>query len=293
MVSVIVPNYNHALYLKQRIDSVLNQSYQNFELIILDDYSTDDSIDIIKSYETHPKISQIVFNQKNSGSTFKQWAKGVNLAQGEYVWIAESDDFAESNFLQECINVLEKHPDVALVYTDSNIIAEHKIIGTFKEKNQVYYPETDWQKNHLATGLNELENHLIQNCSIYNVSAVVFRKTELEKTTSTITQFKYAGDWVCYMLIALNNNIYYIAQALNNYRTHLNNATKKSNTNYTGMYERILARTIIWKQLNKEQKVIVNKAKKLNLIELRAILGGFIRGRISFTRFIDTLKNYI
>jgi glycosyltransferase involved in cell wall biosynthesis len=64
-VSVIIPNYNHGKYLKQRIDSVLNQTYQHFELIILDDCSTDDSVAIIEAYRGHRKVKKIIYNDKN------------------------------------------------------------------------------------------------------------------------------------------------------------------------------------------------------------------------------------
>ena len=86
-VSVIVPNYNHEPYLRQRIDSILNQSYQDFELILLDDCSVDNSRDILMAYKNHPKVTQLVFNEQNSANTFKQWNKGIELAKGEYIWI--------------------------------------------------------------------------------------------------------------------------------------------------------------------------------------------------------------
>jgi cellulose synthase/poly-beta-1,6-N-acetylglucosamine synthase-like glycosyltransferase len=89
-VSVIIPNYNHARYLRQRIESVVGQTYQDFEVILLDDCSTDESRSIIDEYARDPRV-RIEFNQKNSGNTFKQWNKGVKLARGEYVWVAESD----------------------------------------------------------------------------------------------------------------------------------------------------------------------------------------------------------
>ena len=92
LISIIIPNYNHALYLKQRIDSVLNQTFQDFELIILDDCSTDNSREIIERYRGNPKITQIIYNKKNSGGVFKQWIKGIEKVKGEYVWIAERDD---------------------------------------------------------------------------------------------------------------------------------------------------------------------------------------------------------
>ena len=65
MVSVIVPNYNHALYLHERIESILLQSYTEFELILLDDCSTDNSQDILNSYRNNPHVSHIVFNEKS------------------------------------------------------------------------------------------------------------------------------------------------------------------------------------------------------------------------------------
>src|ERR1700722_2974587 len=101
-VSVIIPNYNHAPYLRQRIDTVLGQTLQDFELILMDDCSTDDSRSIIAEYANDPRI-RIELNKKNSGGTFKQWKKGIALAQGEYVWIAESDDYSDRRFLEKLI----------------------------------------------------------------------------------------------------------------------------------------------------------------------------------------------
>src|SRR5438034_11203510 len=86
-VSVIIPNYNHARYLRKRIESVLTQTYQDFEVILLDDCSTDESRSIIGEYRIDPRV-RIELNEQNSGNTFKQWNKGVGLARGTYVWIA-------------------------------------------------------------------------------------------------------------------------------------------------------------------------------------------------------------
>ena len=82
-VSVIVPNYNYGRYLTERIESILAQTYQNFELILLDDASSDSSIDILRQYQDHPKVSHCLVNEQNSGSPFPQWQKGIDLAQGE------------------------------------------------------------------------------------------------------------------------------------------------------------------------------------------------------------------
>ena len=79
MVSVIIPNYCHAPYLRQRIDSVLAQSYPDFEVVLLDDCSTDGSREVIERYRNHPRIKQIVYNDRNGGSAFAQWRKGFAL----------------------------------------------------------------------------------------------------------------------------------------------------------------------------------------------------------------------
>lgn len=97
-VSIIVPNYNHSKYLNQRLDSILNQTYQDFEVILLDDVSSDNSVEILQAYSKHPKVSHLIVNEQNSGNTFKQWQKGIALAKGTFVWIAESDDFCEPHF---------------------------------------------------------------------------------------------------------------------------------------------------------------------------------------------------
>lgn len=70
-VTVIVPNYNHELYLKQRIDSILCQTYQDLEIILLDDASKDGSADILLGYQGHPKVQRVLVNEVNSGSPFK------------------------------------------------------------------------------------------------------------------------------------------------------------------------------------------------------------------------------
>src|SRR5579864_2284139 len=104
-VSVVVPNYNHARFLPERIESILRQTYQDFELILLDDRSTDDSRAILSQYGGDPRVT-IEFNDVNSGSTFKQWNKGVRLARGRYIWIAESDDYADDRLLERLVAAL-------------------------------------------------------------------------------------------------------------------------------------------------------------------------------------------
>lgn len=124
-VSVILPNYNHEKYLKQRLDSIFQQTFTDFEVIILDDCSTDNSRSVIDIYRSHPTVTHIEFNNQNSGSAFKQWKRGIDLAKGEWIWIAESDDYADPAFLERMILFLKNNNGrVGLLYCDSWIVID-------------------------------------------------------------------------------------------------------------------------------------------------------------------------
>jgi glycosyltransferase involved in cell wall biosynthesis len=149
-VSVIVPNYNHARYLRRRIDSILAQAYRDFELILLDDCSTDDSREILASYSGDPKV-RIEFNAKNSGSVFKQWNKGVQTARGRYICIAESDDYADAHFLARMVPILEEQPEVTLAHERLRVCGDYKVWTAMALKGRTAY---------VAEPLNYFRTHL-------------------------------------------------------------------------------------------------------------------------------------
>src|SRR5579863_19047 len=127
-LSVIVPNYNHATFLRRRIETILAQTYRDFELILLDDGSTDGSRAILFEYASAPSAGakspgqinvRLDFNETNSGSPFKQWNKGVRLTQGKHIWMAESDDYADPRFLERVVGALDASPEAAFAYCRS------------------------------------------------------------------------------------------------------------------------------------------------------------------------------
>ena len=134
-VSVVIPNYNYARYLKKRIQSIVKQTYPIYEMIILDDASTDESVRVIQNILTevkakYPNISiQFVKNEKNTGKAILQWKKGFELASGDYVWIAEADDLSSKNFLAEAMKGFDD-PEVVLSYTESRLINGYGLIMT-------------------------------------------------------------------------------------------------------------------------------------------------------------------
>ena len=118
-VSVIVPNYNYRRFLTKRIDSILAQTYQDIEIILLDDCSTDGSQELLKQYSKYPTFVKYLVNDKNSGSPFAQWERGMAFARGEYLWIAESDDYCKNNFLEVMVNALNDHPTASFAASGS------------------------------------------------------------------------------------------------------------------------------------------------------------------------------
>lgn len=221
-VSVIIPNYNHAPYLKKRIDSVINQTYQGFEIIIVDDASSDRSIDIINEFSRHPKVSQIIINQTNSGSPFAQWWKAAEVARNEWIWIAESDDLADKHFLENVARALEANPNLGICYTDSKVINSEgiEINERFSiRKNQLFHTSR-WSENYTIEGINELNEYLKFDCTINNMSCIVFKKNLLGSTPDDFSTFKYYGDWYFLISAAPQALIGYVASPLNEYRSH-------------------------------------------------------------------------
>ena len=232
IVSVILPNYNHAQYLTQRIESILNQTYQDFELIILDDCSTDNSKEIIDAYKSNPKISHLVFSEKNTGNPFEQWYNGVKLAKGEFVWIAESDDWAEPNFLSELVTKIQQDNNIGLVYCNSVIEIDNQFISDFSSVKNKRFNTTHWAKSHTFRGVEEINQFLLRDCTIKNASAVLIRRELLEKILPIHEQFRLSGDWFCYLRIASFMDISYLHCSLNHYREHSVNTSKLAGYNY-------------------------------------------------------------
>ncbi len=224
-VSVIVPNYNHEGFLKRRLDSIFNQSFQDFELIILDDFSQDNSKEVILNYSSNPKVSHVVYNSHNSGSTFIQWNKGIELAKGEWIWIAESDDYSELNFLSEMIQVTKNNHKVGMIY--SNSFAINHIEENLKDEkdNPKVIPrniDNRYMADFSNNGKLEVLNHMLSNNTIPNASAVLFKK-ELYNKNYLNFKLRLCGDWLFWIEILSQTDIYFISKPLNYFRFHTNN----------------------------------------------------------------------
>lgn len=234
-VSVIVPNYNYAKYLRWRMLSIAQQSYPIYELIVLDDASTDNSKTMIKktvaeASRMKPEMKiKLIWNKKNSGKAISQWIKGVEAATGDYIWIAEADDVARKDFLAEVMRGFEKDEDVVLAYSESAVINGRGILMMPNFRRSRDREKTGHFKNsYIRTGKKEIEEIMAIRCTIPNVSAAVFKNTpDLLKYLKLAEKFEQVGDWYLYVKLLEKGKIFYCKKSLNLFRVHTGSATKR------------------------------------------------------------------
>jgi glycosyltransferase involved in cell wall biosynthesis len=231
-VSVIVPNYNYVKYLESRMDSIANQTYPVYELIVLDDFSSDDSVNEIKKYLSSTVIpNKLLLNSKNSGSVSSQWEKGVHAAKGEIIWIAEADDLAYPEFIEKLINYFNDK-QVVLAYCQSAQIDEN---NNLLANNYLEYTNdvgNFWTEDYLVDGEDEIKRALCIKNTIPNVSGVLFEIENLKKTLAlvkdSIKDYKVGGDWLIYLNLANLGKIAFKSLSLNLHRRHTSSVTKKN-----------------------------------------------------------------
>lgn len=237
-VSVIIPNYNHARFLEQRINSILNQTYQDFEIIYLDDASTDHSNEIFAQFADHPQMRSIL-NPSNSGSPFHQWNQGIQAANGDYIWIAESDDYADPKFLETLVPLLDNHPQVGLAYCQSYRTDTNGVVSGTLHHWTEDLDSSRWYGNFVSSGRDECKNYLVIKNTIPNASAVLIRKTGLEAIGYADTSMRLCGDWITWIKILLHADIAFSAQVLNYFRTHPSSVRSTSFLQGKNILERV------------------------------------------------------
>jgi len=222
-VSVIITNYNHAQYLGKRIESVLAQTYTDYNVIIYDDRSTDNSNEVIEQYRTHPKVEQIIYNETNSGNLYKQWEKGIANATGEWIWIAQSDDYADPAFLETLVNLAESKEDIGIAFCSSYWIGGSGELG----------PDLSiYQESFFRSGLEEIRITTGRQCTIQNASSAIIRRGLAAEAIKNISDhYRICGDWIFYLRILHCSNIVYTNQRLNSFRWHPDNISNTAINN--------------------------------------------------------------
>jgi glycosyltransferase involved in cell wall biosynthesis len=229
-VSVLIPNYNHARFLDKRIQSVLNQTFRDIEVIYLDDASTDHSNEIAHKYKHDARI-RFIYNEHNSGNPFKQWNKGVREATGKYIWIAESDDFADERFLERLVDVLETDSQIGIAYCQSQCVDENDTVTGTMEWWTQDLDATRWTHDFQNAGRDECRRFLVQKNTLPNASAVVFRRALFEQAGNANEEMKVCGDWMFWAQCLLNCDLAFVAEPLNFFRSHARSVRSRTEEN--------------------------------------------------------------
>ena len=225
-VSVVVPNFNYLRHLPDRLASIAVQTHPIYELIILDDASTDGSREwLAEEASRHFPEARIVFSERNSGSAFAQWRKGAQLASGDILWIAEADDLCEPDFLRTAVASFDD-PQTVLSYCQSK-----QMLGDGSIASEDYLAYTDdiskekWRNGHSAEAVAEIARFFAVKNPVPNVSGVLFRRERLlavmDDGFEQIAKLRTAGDWLTYILcLEQGGRIAFHAKALNLHRRH-------------------------------------------------------------------------
>ena len=199
LLSIIVPNYNHARFLPERFASIRRQTFTDYELIVLDDASTDDSVEVIRK-ELTGIPHQLISNEQNSGSPCSQWIKGLKQARGTYVWIAESDDSCSPDFLATLVDLMEQ--GATLAYCRSKAVDEQNHVIP----DASYWPDSFdqclWHECFSMRSKEFCQHHLVNANVIPNASAVVFIRAQANTCVSMATSFEslvFTGDWLFWL----------------------------------------------------------------------------------------------
>jgi len=266
LVSVIVPNYNHAAYLDERIGSIVNQTYKNIEILLMDDCSPDNSREVLEKWaESDDRIS-LKFNTTNSGSPFHQWNLGANWAQGKYLWIAESDDVAELDMLATHVEAMEANDEAVIAYSQSQIIDENsERISSWNEKYEdIFGSAHHWSTRFTIDGKIEVAERMVLSNTIPNASGTLMRKSSFLEAGLPETSWKLNGDWLFYSRLLQLGDVEYFSEERNKFRQHNQTQRMRSNKNSGTFFEVIALLDVFEEEEWTEDKLLLAARRQIS-----------------------------
>lgn len=220
-VSVVMPVYNGEKYLKEAIDSILNQTYTDFEFIIINDGSTDSTKEIIQSFEDQRIV--VLENEKNLGivSTLN---RGLDCAVGEYIARMDADDIAEKGRLEKQVNTLDGDSTIGVLGTGTRVFGD----------------DIEDKEMHSTLNPNQLKAELIFSSCICHPSVMIRKKVLDEFGIRYKEEYKGAEDYEMWWQIAAVSKIASIPDILHNYRIHKQQITQTKDEAYKQVMVRML-----------------------------------------------------
>lgn len=260
-VSVIIPSYNHAAYLRDCIQSILGQSFQDFEIILIDDGSTDNSMELAKEIANSESRLSVYQNENNLG-TYGTQARGLELAKSPFVAIMNSDDLWAPEKLELQVNLLQQHPDMPLCY----------VLGWMVDKDGNPIKNDDVHADWPITEVQEPLPYLLYENRIL-ASGVLWRKECVRFETTC----RYSGDWLALLEASIKSPVLCVNQRLTFWRQHETNSYLFS---HKQALEEIRVRQAIQDQwqswdLSRFDQSLIRKGLAQNLVNLSAMYSYF------------------
>lgn len=220
-VSVVVPNYNYLNYLPERLYSIATQSFQDFEVILLDDASADQSEHLLEEFAQMRPGSRVLINKENSGSPFIQWMRGMEIARADLIWLAEADDRCSNDFLKTLLPLFDDRNMRLASCASQPITSSGEIIGDYRRLYLNRINDGRWNSDYIATDHEEANYGLGIANSIPNASAVLLRKFAPEpEFAKEVTSMRLCGDWYFYVRAMRGGLVGFSAKLMNDHRRH-------------------------------------------------------------------------
>lgn len=279
-ISIIITSYNYANFIQESIESVINQTYPHWELIIIDDGSKDNSLNIIKKYCDNDSRIKLFTHKNNENKGLVESIK-LGIKKSQYDWIAflESDDCLSPNYLEEKIKFLSRHPKCNFIYNDIECFGNPIKI----KQMQKYFSKLNnfWNKEEIKDVFNEFGTQNI----IPTFSCVMCNKTEL---------LKYDFDTVCLPVIdywlwwqfSENNQFGYINKKLTRWRLHISSYLSDASRTLKYYLQRSRFVPKIIKKFTRKPKLCT-----LYTLEKKQILGTIIYTLFFIARKITIIHN--
>lgn len=228
VITAVVPSYNHGRYIEQRIRSILDQTYPNIDLIVIDDKSPDDSDQVIRRLRDQFGFTYIRRDQ-NSGTPFSAWAYAAEKAAGDFIWICESDDVALPDFAATGVDRLCRDRDAALYYCNSHVIdTEGAIIGSTASYFRDIWQDPRWEASFTADGRKELSDYQVRGMIVPNMSSALIRTGAFRAAFKPdLLKFGLTGDWLFVGRVLTQGNAIFDVQSLSCFRQHAQTARER------------------------------------------------------------------
>ena len=236
LVSICIPAYNSAAYIVRTIESVLKQTYDNIEVVVVDDKSTDDTVNVVKAI--NDDRVRLICNDVNLGMT-GNWNKCINDAKGEYIKLIPADDVVYETCVEKSVSILEEHKEVSLVVVGTDLINnEDKIIGSYAH----------WPKAGIFDGRKVAKKSVMLNNFFGNPVCALFRKEDFVKTGGFDDDIPYILDFDLWIGLSALGKVAVIKEKLSGFRvrkdSNTGKLTGKGSKSYTAEHVRLLDKHI-------------------------------------------------